>query len=140
MRSPVLSRPARCAASPARSSAPWHCAATKLLKPFQCLPPTQGALLLVDASQGIQAQTVANFFLAFELDLSIVPVINKIDMPTADVPSVQEQLRDVLALQPADCVLASAKTGQGLDDVLAAVVERMPCPAGAYLDAYPRPL
>ncbi|KAJ6443557.1 Translation factor GUF1 [Purpureocillium lavendulum] len=89
-----------------------------------------GALLLIDASQGIQAQTVSNFHLAFAQDLALVPVINKIDMPSADVPAVLDQMETSFELDPKDAVLVSAKTGKGVPDVLPAVVEKMPHPVG----------
>jgi len=94
------------------------------------LAACQGALLLVDAAQGIQAQTVANFFLAFEQDLAIVPVLNKIDMPAAEPERVAEQLKEAFDVPPGDCLLVSAKAGTGLPAVLEAVVERMPPPQG----------
>ena len=94
------------------------------------LAACDGALLLVDAAQGIQAQTVANFFLAFEQNLTIIPVLNKIDMPAADPRKVAEQLEDNFDLDAKDCVLVSAKTGQGVNEVLRAVVERIPPPRG----------
>lgn len=89
-----------------------------------------GALLLVDASQGIQAQTVSNFHLAFAQDLALVPVINKIDMPSADVPRVLDQLETSFELDPATALLVSAKTGKGVEALLPAVVEKMPYPRG----------
>ncbi|UNI15326.1 Translation factor guf1 mitochondrial [Purpureocillium takamizusanense] len=89
-----------------------------------------GALLLIDASQGIQAQTVSNFHLAFAQDLALVPVINKIDMPSADVPAVLDQMETSFELDPADAVLVSAKTGKGVPAVLPAVVEKIPHPRG----------
>ncbi|CAG1961131.1 unnamed protein product [Fusarium graminearum] len=89
-----------------------------------------GALLLVDASQGIQAQTVSNFHLAFAQDLALVPVVNKIDMPAADVPRVLQQIEDTFELDPKSAVLLSAKTGKGVPDVLPAVIERIPHPVG----------
>jgi small GTP-binding protein len=85
-----------------------------------------GALLLVDASQGIQAQTVSNFHLAFAQDLALVPVVNKIDMPAADVPRVLQQIEDSFELDPKSAILLSAKTGKGVPDVLPAVIERIP--------------
>ncbi len=90
----------------------------------------EGALLLVDASQGVEAQTVANFFVAMEYDLALVPVINKIDLPAADPERVREEIDDELGLDPFGAVLASAKRGDGVDDVLEAVVERFPPPGG----------
>ncbi|KAL6854959.1 Translation factor guf1 mitochondrial [Amphichorda felina] len=89
-----------------------------------------GALLLVDASQGIQAQTVSNFHLAFAQDLALVPVINKIDMASADVPRVLEQMQTTFELHPDDAVLVSAKTGKGVDNILPAVIEHIPHPVG----------
>ncbi|RDA95640.1 hypothetical protein CP533_1194 [Ophiocordyceps camponoti-saundersi (nom. inval.)] len=89
-----------------------------------------GALLLIDATQGIQAQTVSNFHLAFAQDLALVPVINKIDMASADVPRVLEQMETTLELSRKDALLVSAKTGRGVPDLLPAVVERIPHPVG----------
>lgn len=89
-----------------------------------------GALLLVDATQGIQAQTVSNFHLAFAQDLALVPVINKIDMTSADVPRVLDQMEASFELSPKDAVLVSAKTGKGVDNILPAVIERIPHPVG----------
>lgn len=88
----------------------------------------QGALLLVDAAQGVQAQTMANFYLAFEQDLTIVPVINKIDLPTANIERVQGELNKLFDFMPEDSILASAKSGIGITDILDAVVERIPAP------------
>jgi GTP-binding protein LepA len=90
----------------------------------------EGALLLVDASQGVEAQTVANLYLALELDLEIVPVINKIDLPSADVERVREEIDSDLGLDPFEAVLCSAKLGTGIDDVLEAIVHKLPAPAG----------
>ncbi|KAK4221534.1 hypothetical protein QBC38DRAFT_513508 [Podospora fimiseda] len=89
-----------------------------------------GALLLVDASQGVQAQTVANFYLAFSQGLALVPVVNKIDLPTADVDRALGQLRDVFELDTSHAVQVSAKTGLGISEVLPAVIEHMPPPEG----------
>ncbi|KKA28013.1 hypothetical protein TD95_003696 [Thielaviopsis punctulata] len=89
-----------------------------------------GALLLVDASQGIQAQTVSNFHLAFAQDLSLIPVINKIDMPSADLPRVLDQIENTFELDKEGAVLVSAKTGKNIDAVLPEVVERIPHPVG----------
>lgn len=94
------------------------------------LAACQGVLLVVDATQGIQAQTVANFYLASECNLAIIPVINKIDLPTADPDHVKEQLADVFDLDPSEALLTSAKTGEGLEQVLEAIVERIPPPSG----------
>lgn len=85
-----------------------------------------GAILLVDASQGIQAQTVANFYMAFSLGLQLVPVINKVDLPSADPPRALEQIKDTFELQPEDAVLVSAKTGLNVEAILPAVIEQIP--------------
>jgi GTP-binding protein LepA len=90
----------------------------------------EGALLIVDASQGVEAQTVANLYLAMEYDLEIVPVINKIDLPSAEIERVREEIDSELGLDPFDAVLCSAKQGIGIDDVLEAVVNRLPAPVG----------
>lgn len=94
------------------------------------LAACQGVLLVVDAAQGVQAQTVANFYLAFEANLAIIPVINKIDQPTADPDNVKAQLQSMFDLDPQDALLTSAKTGEGLQKVLPAVIERIPPPKG----------
>jgi len=90
----------------------------------------EGALLLVDASQGVEAQTVANLYLAMEFDLDIVPVINKIDLPSAEVERVREEIDSDLGLDPFEAVLCSAKQAIGIDDVLEAVVQKLPPPLG----------
>ncbi len=90
----------------------------------------EGALIIVDASQGVEAQTVANLYLALEYDLEIVPVINKIDLPSADVERVREEIDADLGLDPFEVVLCSAKQGIGIDDVLEAIVARIPPPQG----------
>ncbi len=89
----------------------------------------EGALLLIDASQGVEAQTVANLYLAMEYDLAVIPVINKIDLPSADVDRVREEIDSDLGLDPFEAVLCSAKTGEGVEEVLDAIVERLPAPA-----------
>ncbi|NBV40750.1 elongation factor 4 [bacterium] len=88
----------------------------------------QGALLLVDATQGVEAQTMANFYLAFDQDLFIIPVINKIDLPTADPDRVQGELSRLFDFKKEEAVLASGKTGIGADDILQAIVQRIPAP------------
>jgi GTP-binding protein LepA len=90
----------------------------------------EGALLLVDASQGVEAQTVANLYLAMEFDLEIVPVINKIDLPSAEIERVREEIDSDLGLDPFEAVLCSAKQGIGIDDILEAVVHKLPAPTG----------
>ncbi len=92
------------------------------------LAACEGALLVVDASQGVEAQTVANVYLALDNGLEIVPVINKIDLPGADVERTKRQIEEVIGLSAADAILTSAKEGIGIDEVLAAIVERMPPP------------
>lgn len=94
------------------------------------LASCEGVLILVDASQGVEAQTVANLYMAMDHDLEIIPVINKIDLPAADVDWVRQQIEDDLGLDPAGAILASAKEGIGVDDVLEAIVKRLPAPAG----------
>jgi GTP-binding protein LepA len=93
------------------------------------LAACEGVILLVDAFQGVQAQTVANAFLAMEADLKIVPVLNKIDMPTARPEDVMAEMEHALGIAPADVLRCSAKTGQGVDEVMAALIERIPPPA-----------
>ncbi len=96
----------------------------------RALAACEGALLVVDATQGIEAQTLANVYLAMEDDLEIIPVINKIDLPSADVERVEKEIEDVLGIDRKDCILCSAKTGQGVDEVLEAIVKRVPPPGG----------
>lgn len=91
----------------------------------------QGALLLVDASQGVEAQTIANFYLAFDQDLTILPVINKIDLPTAQPEKVAHQLESLFDFAPETIIPASAKAGIGIDAVLNAVIEHIPAPIGS---------
>lgn len=93
------------------------------------LAACEGALLVIDATQGVEAQTLANLYLALEHDLEIVPVINKIDLPAANPELVREQLLDI-GLDPDEAILASAKTGEGIDDILEAIVHKMPPPEG----------
>ena len=90
----------------------------------------EGALLIVDATQGVQAQTISNLYMAIEHDLEIIPVINKIDMPSAMPDEVEDEIIDLLGCRREDIIRASGKTGQGVDEILQAVVERIPCPTG----------
>lgn len=96
----------------------------------RALASCEGALLLVDASQGVEAQTLANLYLALEHDLEIIPIINKIDLPSADVERAKKQIGDDLGLDPEDAILASAKEGIGIEDVLEGVVTRLQQPSG----------
>jgi GTP-binding protein LepA len=96
----------------------------------RALASCEGVLLLVDASQGVEAQTVANLYLALEHDLAIIPVINKIDLPQADIPGVKEQIRQELGLDPESAILCSAKEGLGIEAVLEAIITRIPPPRG----------
>ncbi len=96
----------------------------------RALASCEGALLLIDASQGVEAQTLANFLLAMEHDLEIIPVINKIDLPSADIDRVKEEIEEDLGLDPDDAILASAKEGTGIDEVMEAVVAKLPPPEG----------
>jgi len=92
------------------------------------LAACEGAILVVDAAQGVEAQTVANVHLALKQGLTIVPVINKIDLPNADVATVKKQLEDILAIPADEAILASAKTGIGIDEILEGIVHRIPPP------------
>jgi len=92
------------------------------------LAACEGAILVVDAAQGVEAQTVANVHLAMKQNLTIIPVINKIDLPNADIPTVKKQLEDILAIPAEEAVLASAKTGIGIEEILEAIVHRIPPP------------
>ena len=92
------------------------------------LAACEGALLLVDATQGVEAQTIANVYLAMANDLVILPVINKIDLPSADIDGVKHQIEEVLGLPVDDALLISAKQGIGVDDVLDAMVRQVPSP------------
>jgi len=96
----------------------------------RALASCEGALLLIDASQGVEAQTLANLYLAMEHDLEIVPVINKIDLPSADIERVKKQIEEDLGLNPETAILASAKEGTGIEDVLEAIVTNLPTPVG----------
>ncbi len=98
----------------------------------RALAACEGALLLVDASQGIQAQTISNLYLAIENDLEIIPVINKIDMDGAMIPEVQDQIIDLIGCKVEDILLASGKSGIGIEGILEAIIERIPAPKGDY--------
>ena len=90
----------------------------------------EGALLIVDATQGIQAQTISNLYMAIDNDLEIIPVVNKIDMPNAMPDEIEDQLVDMLGVKRTDIIRASGKTGEGVNDILRAIVERIPAPKG----------
>ncbi len=94
------------------------------------LAACEGSLLLIDASQGVEAQTLANVYLAIDNDHEIVPVLNKIDLPAAEPERIKEQIEEVIGLDASDAIEISAKTGQGVEDVLEALVERLPPPKG----------
>ncbi|MEX0810134.1 MAG: translation elongation factor 4 [Dongiaceae bacterium] len=96
----------------------------------RCLAACEGSLLVVDASQGVEAQTLANVYQAIEHNHEIVPVLNKIDLPAAEPERIRQQIEDVIGLDASDAVLISAKTGLGIDDVLEALVNRLPAPKG----------
>ena len=94
------------------------------------LQACEGAILVVDASQGIQAQTLSNVYLAMEQDLTIIPVLNKVDLPAADIPRVSRQVINLLGCDESEIIHISAKTGQNVDKVLDAVVDKIPAPTG----------
>lgn len=96
----------------------------------RALASCEGAVLLIDASQGVEAQTLANLYLALEHNLEIIPVINKIDLPSADVERVRKQIEEDLGLDPETAILASAKEGIGIEDILEAIVKYLPPPSG----------
>jgi GTP-binding protein LepA len=98
------------------------------------LAAVEGAVLLVDASQGVEAQTLANLYLALEQNLVIIPVINKIDLPAADVPNTKKELINLLGCQEEDIFLTSAKTGQNVGDILDAIIEKVPIPKNTDAD------
>ncbi|MEO1552815.1 MAG: translation elongation factor 4 [Pseudomonadota bacterium] len=100
----------------------------------RCLAACEGSLLVVDASQGVEAQTLANVYQAIDQDHEIVPVLNKIDLPAADPDRVKEQIEDIIGLDASDAVEISAKTGLGIEDVLEAIVERLPAPNQGEID------
>ena len=90
----------------------------------------EGALLVVDAAQSIQAQTISNLYLAVDNDLEIIPVVNKIDLPSANTEVVVDEIVSLIGCKPDEVVLASAKTGEGIEEILNAIVERVPSPGG----------
>src|SRR5258707_2360072 len=95
------------------------------------LAACEGTVLVIDATQGIEAQTLANLYLAVEADLTIIPVINKIDLPSADPEKVKQEVEDVIGLPRDECILASAKEGIGTQDILEAIIKQIPPPRGA---------
>jgi GTP-binding protein LepA len=94
------------------------------------LSACEGALLVVDASQGVEAQTLANTYLALENDLELIPVLNKIDLPSAEPDRIKEQIENIIGLDASEAVLTSAKTGIGIEEVLEAIVAKVPAPKG----------
>ncbi|MBL7899230.1 MAG: GTP-binding protein, partial [Crocinitomicaceae bacterium] len=90
----------------------------------------EGALLIVDAAQGIQAQTISNLYLALDNDLTIIPILNKMDLPGAMPEEVTDQIVDLIGCNPTEIIPASGKTGLGVDKILAAIIERIPAPKG----------
>ena len=96
----------------------------------RALAACEGALLVIDATQGIEAQTLANVYLALDNDLEIIPVINKVDLPSADPDRVKHEIEEVIGIDASEAVLASAKTGVGIEDVLEAIVAKVPAPSG----------
>ncbi len=94
------------------------------------LSACEGAMLVVDAAQGVEAQTLANVYMAIDQDLEIFPVINKIDLPSADPERIKAEVEDIIGLDASDAILASAKEGKGIDEILEAVVRRVPPPSG----------
>src|ERR1700710_1975317 len=94
------------------------------------LSACEGALLVVDASQGVEAQTVANCYTALELHVEVVPVLNKMDLPNADPENAKFEIEDVIGIDAEHAILCSAKTGEGVEDIIEAVIARMPAPRG----------
>src|SRR5229473_6092564 len=95
------------------------------------LAACEGSLLVVDASQGVEAQTLANVYQAIDAGLEIVPLLNKVDLPAAEPERVRQQIEDVIGLDASDAIAISAKTGLGIEDVLEALVRRLPAPKGS---------
>ena len=94
------------------------------------LAACEGAVLIIDAAQGIEAQTLSNYHLALEHELTIIPVINKIDLPAADPERVMSEIEELLVMEKSECILASAKNGVGIEAILEAIVQRIPPPKG----------
>ncbi len=94
------------------------------------LLPVKELCLIVDAAQGIQAQTISNLYLALEHGLEIIPILNKIDLPSAEPEMVKDQIVDLVGCRREDIIPASAKTGLGIDDILSAIIDRIPAPKG----------
>ena len=94
------------------------------------LAACEGSVLVVDATQGVEAQTLANVYLAIENNHEIVPALNKVDLPSADVERVKEQIEDVIGIDASSAVETSGKTGAGIEDLLEAIVENLPAPVG----------
>jgi GTP-binding protein LepA len=94
------------------------------------LKACDGALLVVDATQGVEAQTIANLYLAVDLNLDIIPIINKVDLPSAEPERARNEIKDIIGINPDECILASAKTGLGTEDILEAIVARIKAPVG----------
>ena len=103
---------------------------TSPMRSARCLAACEGALLVVDASQGVEAQTLANVYQAIDAGLEIVPVLNKIDLPAAEPERVRQQIEDVIGIDASEAIEISAKTGLNIEDVLEAVVHRLPAPKG----------
>lgn len=101
----------------------------------RCLAACEGSLLVVDASQGVEAQTLANVYQAIDQNHEIVPVLNKVDLPAADVERVKAQIEDVIGLDASDAIETSAKTGLGISETLEAIVQRLPAPKTGEVDA-----
>src|ERR1700692_121662 len=96
----------------------------------RCLAACEGALLVVDASQGVEAQTLANVYQAIEANLEIVPILNKIDLPAAEPERIRQQIEDVIGIDASEAIPTSAKTGLNIEAVLEAIVHRLPSPMG----------
>jgi len=129
IRSPCSTGPRTEKNTPSTSWTPRAMSTSPMRSPGD-LAACEGAILIVDAAQGVEAQTMANIHLAAKQQLAIIPVINKIDLPNADLPAVKKQLEDLLAIPAEEAIPASAKAGIGIEEILEAVVERIPLPEG----------